>query len=120
MMMKKNKNLLLIIFRNSLKKCIYHKTIFQHLSIDFDHLKDVEEVQQWCVTVQQRYPDIFKVMKILQSQKMLHTSTPYYELDLSPIESLKIYFVLLLPQDKRVLTDIVLNASLAVKETGLG
>ena len=74
------------------KKCIYHKTIFQHLSIDFDHLKDVEEVQQWCVTVQQRYPDIFKVMKILQSQKMLHTSTPYYELDLSPIESLKIYF----------------------------
>ena len=31
-------------------------------------------------------------MKTLQTQKMLHTSTPYYELDLSPIESLKIYF----------------------------
>lgn len=75
-----------------LKKCIYHKTIFQQLSIDFDYLKGIEEVQQWCATVQQRYPDIFKVMKILQSQKMLHTSTPYYELDLSPLESLKIYF----------------------------
>ena len=74
------------------KKCIYHKTIFQQLSIDFDHLKGIEEVQQWCVTIQQRYPDIFKVMKTLQTQKMLHTSTPYYELDLSPIESLKIYF----------------------------
>lgn len=75
-----------------LKKCIYHKTIFQQLSIDFDHLKGIEEVQQWCATVQQRYPDIFKVMKILQLQKMLHTSTPYYELDLYPLESLKIYF----------------------------
>lgn len=74
------------------KKCIYHKTIFQQLSIDFDHLKGIEEVQQWCVTTQQRYPDIFKVMKTLQTQKMLHTSTPYYELDLSPLESLKIYF----------------------------
>lgn len=75
-----------------LKRCIYHKTIFQQLLIDLKSLDNMEKVQQWYADIKERYPDIFEMTEILQSQKMLHTPTPYYKFDLSPLESLKIYF----------------------------
>ncbi|SQA94294.1 tetratricopeptide repeat protein [Capnocytophaga ochracea] len=75
-----------------IKRCIYHKTIFQQLLIDLKSLDNMEKVQQWYADIKKRYPDIFEMIEILQSQKMLHTPTPYYEFNLSSLESLKIYF----------------------------